>query len=183
MNESFSHCKTQSGVSLIESLVALLVLALGILGMAGLQTRTLVESRSTNARASAVDMAEDLSERIQFNIGARSLPVNPYLTGRGPTPAAPADCFAVACTPAELAQMDLRQWKLSLAARLPQGDAAVFTLPNDPSQLGVLISWSDNVSAQVTDAVAFNAPLNVATGVPGQDCPGGLICHLVFIRP
>lgn len=186
MKPLFFH--RQSGISLIESLVALLVLALGILGLAGLQTRTLVESRTTNARAVAIDMVDDLSERIQFNIDTTLGPgPNPYIVNFGALPAPnPQNCVAAPCTPQQLAQVDLFQWKTNLAALLPAGDAQVFAVPpvgnNDPAQIGVLIGWDENVSAQDDDA-NYRAVLNVNTGVPGVVCPNGLTCHLVFIRP
>ena len=73
----------QKGVSMIEALVALFVLTLGVLGMAGIQTRTLVESRTSNARAIAVQMSDDLLDRMQANTPIRLNPpaVNPYVTG------------------------------------------------------------------------------------------------------
>lgn len=177
--------KQQSGISLIESLVALLVLALGILGMAGLQTRTLVDSRATNARAVAVKMVDDLSERIQLNAGARLLPANPYFVAWGAPPIAP-DCFNAACTPAQAATLDLNQWKQTLASLLPGGDAAVFQSPLDPTQIGVLIGWNDNISDQANaagDGGRYVAPQLINTGVAGQACAPGLACHLVYIRP
>ena len=175
----------QRGISLIESLVALLVLALGVLGMAGLQTRTLVESRSTNSRSVAIDMVDDLSERIQFNTGARLLPVNPYVVNFGAVGAAP-NCFNAVCSPAQTAQLDLAQWKQTIAALLPGGDAAVFLLPNDNTQIGVLISWNDNVSSQAddpNDGGAYRAPLAVNVPAAGLVCPPTSICHLAYIRP
>ena len=84
-----NQIRHERGISLIESLVALLVLALGILGMAGLQTRALVDSRTTNARAVAVKMVDDLSERMQFNVGARLLAANPYVVAWGAPPVDP----------------------------------------------------------------------------------------------
>lgn len=178
----------QRGVSLLEALVALLVLALGILGLAGLQTRTLVESRTTNARAIAVSMVEDLNERMQFNAEARLLNPNPYVVGWNVQPAMPANpnCFTAACTAAQLAQLDLAQWKATLAALLPGGDAAVFVSPDDANQLGILVGWAENESEKADEAgssAAFRAPLAVNTNVAGQACPQGRICHLVYIRP
>lgn len=176
---------SQSGISLIESLVALLVLALGILGLAGLQTRAIVESRTTNARAIAVSMVEDLNERMQFNTDARLLAANPYVVGWNVQPIAP-DCFNATCTPAQVAQLDLAQWKANLRTLLPGGDASVFVVPADNSQIGVLIGWSENESDKADEAnggAAYRAPLNVVTGVPNQACQPGLICHLVYIRP
>jgi len=175
----------QTGVSLIESLVALLVLALGVLGLAGIQARTLVDSRSTNARGAAVRMAEDLNERIQFNTPARLAAASPYLINWGAPPAAPVDCAAAACTSADMAAYDLNQWKTTLRAVLPQGDATVFQSPTDPAQIGVLIAWTDNISDaanDVNDAGQYNLPFVINTGA-GVICPPNMICHFVYIRP
>lgn len=188
---------SQRGVSLIEALVALLVLALGIMGMAGIQTRTLVESRTTNSRALAVQLADDLLDRMQANSPVRINPpaVNPYVTAWGVQAAAPADCFTEACNGAQLAAFDLVQWKASLGRVLPGGDARVFQSTTDNAQFGVLIGWTETqaknqgeaAGAQATlftDAVAIRDAANaVGTGVAGIDCPAGLICHLVYIRP
>src|SRR6218665_2182419 len=105
MNNTASN---QRGVSLIEALVALLVLALGIMGMAGIQTRTLVESRTTNARAFAVQLADDLLDRMQANAAIRINPpiTSPYLAAWGAQAAAPVDCFTAACTGPQLAAFD-----------------------------------------------------------------------------
>ena len=67
LNIANASSHRQRGVSLIESLVALLILALGVLGLAGLQAGTLAQARHANARAAAVQMANDLLERMQMN--------------------------------------------------------------------------------------------------------------------
>ena len=51
----------QRGIAMIEALIALLVLSLGVLGLARLQMSALTESRNTNARAVAVQLANDLA--------------------------------------------------------------------------------------------------------------------------
>lgn len=187
---------SQRGVSLIEALVALLVLALGIMGMAGIQTRTLVESRTTNSRAIALQMASDLLDRMQANVGVRLTPppVNPYITNWG-APVAGADCFAVACNAANLASFDLNQWKTTLARLLPAGDARVFQSTTDPTQFGVLIGWAvtqakNESAANAAEQAQYTAAIsvrdgagNAGTGVANIPCPAALICHLVYIRP
>ena len=55
----------QRGISLIESLVAIVVMALGILGILGVQMRTLADTQSGVRRAQAIRLIEDLSERTQ----------------------------------------------------------------------------------------------------------------------
>jgi type IV pilus assembly protein PilV len=62
----------QRGITLVEALVALLVLALGILGLAVVQGRTLVETRTANSRATAIRLISDLSERVRLNYMAES---------------------------------------------------------------------------------------------------------------
>jgi type IV pilus assembly protein PilV len=181
--------RRELGVSLIEALVALLVLALGVMGMAGIQTRTLVESRTTNSRAVAIQMADDLSERMQANVAIRlSNPAtNPYVVGWG-TPATATDCFSNNCTGAQLAGFDLVQWKNSLSQLLPNGDARVFRSNTDPTQFGVLIGWSESQAknegaATGAEATQYTNAIAITTGVGGITCTAGLICHLVYIRP
>ena len=65
--KAMARVSRQHGMSLIESLVALLVLALGIMGLAGVQARMLAENRTTNSRAIAVSLIEDLANRMQLN--------------------------------------------------------------------------------------------------------------------
>lgn len=188
---------SQRGVSLIEALVALMVLALGVMGMAGIQTRTLVESRTTNSRALTLQMADDLLDRMQGNSAIRLNPpaVNPYVVGWGALAAPPVDCFTAVCNGAQLAAFDLTQWKAALARVLPAGDAQVFQSNTDSAQFGVLIGWTETqaknqgqaTGAEATlfsDAIAIrNAANAVGTGVAGVACPAGRICHLVYIRP
>ncbi|MGQ3001808.1 MAG: type IV pilus modification protein PilV [Hydrogenophaga sp.] len=192
-----NKASSQRGVSLIEALVALLVLALGIMGMAGIQTRTLVESRTTNSRALALQMADDLLDRMQANSALRINPpaVSPYLAAWGALAAAPVNCFTTGCNGAQLAAFDLVQWKASLARVLPGGDARVFRSNTDATQFGILIGWTETqaknqgeaAGAQATlftNAIAIRDAANaVGTGVAGVTCPAGLICHLVYIRP
>lgn len=186
---------------MIEALVALLVLALGVMGMAGIQTRTLVESRTTNARAAAVQMADDLLDRMQANVEVRltNPAVNPYVVDWG-APATTTNCFNTGTTPLqcngqELAEFDLQQWKATLGNLLPNGDARIFRSTTDLSQFGVLIGWSETQAknqegagvaetALFTDAIGIrDGAAAIGTGVAGIACPAGRICHLVYIRP
>lgn len=188
----------QQGVAMIEALVALLVLAFGVLGLARLQVSALTESRNTNARAIAVQLAADLSERMQGNAAIRRAnpAINPYVTNWGVPAAAGTDCLAAACTGDELAAFDVRAWKLNLQTLLPNGDAQIFRSNTDPNQFGVLMGWQEfeakNEGLAPTDAeTALYTQANVVTDGMGADgagvatviCPANFICHLVYIRP
>jgi type IV pilus assembly protein PilV len=191
---------SQRGVSMIEALVAMLVLALGVMGLAGIQTRTLVEGRTSNSRTVAVQMADDLLDRIQSNSDLRNdvVPaVNPYTVVWGAPAAAGTNCETGGCNANQLAAYDLRQWKTTIATLLPAGDARVFQSPTDPKQLGVLIGWARtqakneldpaNTAAQTAlydnAADVRDATGAVGTGSAAITCPAALLCHLVYIRP
>jgi type IV pilus assembly protein PilV len=167
----------ETGVSLVEALVALAVLALGVMGMAALQTRTLLETRATNGRAIAVQLVTDLSERMRANPGIRDRslvgPSNPYLIEWGASPPT-INCWTRACDPQDLAGFDLMQWRASLAQHLPLGDARVFASATDPGEVGILIGWP---------LLPDGPPVPVAPGGAAVTCREGLMCHLVFVRP
>lgn len=62
-----STLKTQQGISLLETMIAVLVLAIGLLGVAGLQTMNLKNSQSAHQRTMAVMLAGSMAERIRAN--------------------------------------------------------------------------------------------------------------------
>jgi type IV pilus assembly protein PilV len=187
----------QAGLSLIESLVALVVLALGIMGLAGVQTRLLVETRTANSRAIAVGLIDDLTNRMALNrlaaIG-RPLPLpavsSLYTFAWSAAMPASQDCTNL-CTAAQLAQSDLFLWRTAVNAALPGAQATVFQLAaanGDPRQLGIAIGWPLN-EKQVkdgtagSDATKYNAQFDVTALANGVDCPNNLICHLVYVQP
>lgn len=192
----------QRGASLIEALVALLVLALGVLGLAGIQTQTLLESRTTNARAVAIRMVEDLNERMQSNRAIRLASPqpnpHPYVFGWGTPPAITTNCLTATCTGTQTAAFDVLQWKDTLSAALPGGDAQVFQLPNDTRQFGVIVGWTETSAkgqsaATGTELATYTSTFALPTSgtntfalpasLTGVSCPEGRQCHLVYIRP
>lgn len=171
-----SHAPTaarrpQAGLALIESLAALLVLALGVTGLLLAQTRQLAEGRDTQARVTAILMAQDLAERMLFN--RRAAAEGGYLLGWGEQPAA-VDCQGRRCTAGELAQADLSAWRSSLTSLLPQGDASVFRPGDDPRAIGIAIAWTAGDAAQDS-----GTPFAVTAAQHGIDCPTNRRCHVV----
>ena len=99
-----AHC----GYSLIELLVAMLVIAVGALGAVGLQIASSENNRGALERTVALMLAEDMVERLHANGGAG------YTASLGTGPPAWVDCRARDCAPAELAVFDLAVWKCAL---------------------------------------------------------------------
>ena len=92
--------KTEAGFTLTELLVTLVIASIGILGVAGLQAKSLQLTRDANFRASAIIAANDLLDRVRVNsTQTYALAITDV------PPAAAANCAATACTTAQLATM------------------------------------------------------------------------------
>lgn len=176
-------------MSLIESLIALLVLALGLLGLAGMQARLLAENRLSNQRAVAIGLIDDMMNRMQFNrlaamtgITASPPTAGSYELAWSAAATNAQDCIGNQCTGAEMAQSDLNQWRANLAASLPGANARIFVSGTDARQIGIAVGWPVSEATASSDA-AYVAPFNVTSANSGVACPTGLICHIVYFQP
>jgi type IV pilus assembly protein PilV len=103
--------RPQAGFNLVEVMVALIVLAVGMLGIASLYVTTLRSSGSAISRLQAVNLASDMADRIRANRFAREQYV---LAG------AENDCVVSAdCTREQMAANDVFVWKGQVASILP----------------------------------------------------------------
>lgn len=173
----------QQGITLLESMIAIVIMALGILSVLGLQMRTLTNTQTSLYRAQAIRLVEDLNERLASNPNAL-LNISTYTLTWSNQPTAATDCSTSACAHSQLAAYDIAQWKTLVANTLPLGNASVFT-PQDETandnrrQLGVMISWRENELSQ-TDG--YKTPINAASGGgTAASCPADQTCHLQFI--
>jgi len=173
--------QAQGGAALLEALVAMLVLAVGVVGLLAAQLHSMSENRTANHRQLALRLADDLKERMTTNpLGWAA--VNPYVVGWGAPPAAGTNCAASACTGPQKAAWDLVQWKQLVGNSLPLGQATTFISPSDPRQLGVMIAWAANERSTAADHLApFN--VNVSDGTTVVNCPADRICHLTYLQP
>lgn len=118
----------QHGFTMIEVLIALVVLSIGLLGLAGLQTTGLRFNQSAAMRGHATQLAYDLADRMRANQAAVS--TGAYLGAASAT----AACHSTTrCTPAEMAADDLYTWNDALTRILPTGQGVVCrdATPND----------------------------------------------------
>ena len=126
------------GFSLVEALVALLVLSIGMLGIAGLHLDSLRSGRVTILRSQAVTLASDLADRIRANREGGTA-YGDDVTGE---PDLVEDCTAGGCTPAEMAEHDKALWQAAVAAALPSGAGAVDTdAATNPTTYTITITW------------------------------------------
>ncbi len=181
--------RRQRGITLLESLVAIVVAALGILGVLGVQMRTLTDTQTTVRRAQAIRLIEDLGERMKVNPNALA-DINAYTSGfsNEPTP----DSCSGGCNHSQLAAYDLAVWKQTVKNTLPLGQASIFLAPGETEesnrrQLGVIVSWRENERAGTKtndiDATKVRSADGAFTAGTDADnaCPADRTCHLQYI--
>jgi type IV pilus assembly protein PilV len=110
--------KRVGGFTLVEVLVALIILSVGMLGIAGLYVHSMQAGRTSLFRHHAVTLAGDVADRIRANPTGR----NDY-AGAG----ANNNCVngGVDCSPAQMAANDIDLWDQQAADTLPNGTVTV----------------------------------------------------------
>ncbi len=160
--------KLPCGIALLEALVALVVLAFGVLGLLWMHQQALVQQRQQLMRSVAIGIADDLAERMRLNAPQSAM----YAKAWGNAPASYSDCTSTTCTRQELAAWDLQQLHLTLQSQLPEGDAAVFALTGAPNWWGIVIAWRDANETYRTDTASGSPP-----------CPAQMSCWRLFFKP
>jgi len=118
--------KWQRGTSLLEVLISLVILSLGLLGYAGLQSATIKNSHNAYLRTQATSLAYNVLDRMRAN----RTNLGGYLMNYGGTPSA----------------ADAKVWKAELQATLPDGKARI-TRNNATSEVVVTIRWYDSANS------------------------------------
>jgi type IV pilus assembly protein PilV len=151
----------QTGIGLIEVLVALLILATGMTGLMITQLAGKKAAHEAAQRSIATVLVRDIIERVQANPGS----VQDYVvTNAGdetePLPAPANHCERVDCSPTQLAAFDLWQWEsLLLGTSEKQGERNVGGLVSpraciayESGAVSVAISWLGVTAAREPDA-------------------------------
>ena len=112
--------KRETGATLIEILITVLVLSVGLLGMATLQFDAVKLNHDAFLRSKAVNLAYDMSDRVRVNReGANG---GDYSIALGAVPPA---VVTSPSSPSQIADADMRAWLINLAAELPAGDGSI----------------------------------------------------------
>ncbi|MDH4049286.1 MAG: type IV pilus modification protein PilV [Gammaproteobacteria bacterium] len=125
------------GFTLIEVLIALVIMSVGMLGIAGLYVHSMQAGRTSMLRHHAITLAGDVADRIRANPRAGAVYA---LAG------ANNNCVAggIDCTPAEMAGNDIFIWNQQAAATLPNGNVVVvFDNGVVPPTYQITVSWTE----------------------------------------
>ena len=121
------------GFTLVEVLIALVVLSIGMLGIAALYLESLRASRAALVRTEAVTLASDIADRIRANRN----PLNAYDCGGTCDANEGGNAVAIA---------DLNAWRAAVAAQLPGGTTSITyaaAAANATNIYTVTIGWTE----------------------------------------
>lgn len=160
-----SSVSSQGGSSLVEVLVAMLLMSFGVLAMTSLQAHGLQHSHTTDTRARATLLGHDLADRMRANTSPdgdwSAYELTALAQSSDSSFAPPNTCEgSTPCAFAEMAARDLVQWQQQLAHGLPRGRGLVRSVGSH-ADIWVLWEDPDEAGAQAHDL-----------------CPAGLVMAL-----
>ena len=135
------------GFTLLEFLIALLIVSFGLLGIAGIIANSMKSNQSAYFRSQAVVMADDIIDRMRANrITADGGATSPYTSPYNlPLAAAPSG--------GGVPEDDLTQWRSALAVTLPSGNGSVAVATT--KKVTVVVQWDDSRAAGGDGAQQF----------------------------
>jgi type IV pilus assembly protein PilV len=162
-----------AGFSLVEVMVALIVMSVGLLGIAKMQAVALSNTAVASTRALAAIEASSLAASMHANRGYWSSPaVAALITMQGqtvtPTVAPVGDCVGASCTPVSLAAYDLQQWTIAAKPILPPDYRAKITCTPTvtPPNCTIQIRWNEKSVALNTNGQKQAGDTDIALNLP-----------------
>lgn len=165
--------RTVRGFTLIEVLVAVVVVSLGMLGVAGTLLTATRSSTSNYLKQQAVQYAYDIVDRMRANdtiatqTGAGA---NPYVValvapGAEPTPI----CEAALCSATQMGAFDAWEWQTLVHKNLPNGEGSVVVTAGTgglaTTTVTVTVQWSDQPAQAVFNAAIAPVQYTVVTAL------------------
>lgn len=183
----------------------MLVVAVGLLGAAGLQLVSTRFQQTSSVRTQALTQADFIIEKMRVNnatlrftnlAAAAAAPEGAYLAEDDYADADPEDALPddptcglngqPVCTAAESAQRDLREWRQSLARELPGGRGALFAVAaggaTEPNARRVVVMWREKAEAATTNVAGQAADEATDASCPGDQVPG-VRCLNLWVTP
>jgi type IV pilus assembly protein PilV len=142
----------QSGFSLLEALLAVVILSIGLMGLAGMQMANLKTIHNSTQKQQATILLNDLTARVRNNfIGAKAGDYNDTAVTCGSPPS--NTCTTTSCSHTELAKMDLYQVlcgdggsNVGIKNSLTNGQLAITCATNCTQAVNIRLRWDERIS-------------------------------------
>ena len=128
--------QTNKGFGLLESLFALFILSVGIMGTTAMVTNAFRSTDTAALQSQSVILAYDIADKIRANARASAS----YAIAIGAVVADPPDCDTGVCNTVQFATSDLALWKINIADNLPSGDGSAVIAANT---ITITIQWDN----------------------------------------
>ncbi len=154
------HANKQDGYSLLEAVIAVVIISIGVIGIAGLQLTTNVYAESSLHRSQAAALAREMVERMRLNPDEAK--AGGYDFNTLPTQTRKCKGSSKNCTVSQLRQHDQRVWAERVDELLPSGDASIATGADngtDPVQIVITLQWDETRGQQSVVSQAFTFEL------------------------
>lgn len=158
-----SRCMKQKlGFSLLEVLVALVILAIGMLGVAHILLIAHKSNTSNYMKQHAIQTAYNMLDKVRANRQAAingNYSVNNIVANGAPNvPGAPStNCNTSICSSSDMASYDTWYWLSNDLVKLPNGCGSVTTAPSGISTLvTVTVQWDDSATTQSLGGTNLN---------------------------
>ncbi len=155
------NINTSKGFTIVEVLVAMVILSIGVLGLGVLQLTSLQNTQGGQMKAQASILAYDIIDSMRVNIA--SVTAGNYGIAIDSETPATTNCYGADadCTAAQMATSDLNHWRTSLDSVLPSGTGGITTTDIGGSTLATItITWVDPYSAaNGNEQVVFTSEL------------------------
>ncbi|MDQ7091095.1 MAG: type IV pilus modification protein PilV [Methylococcales bacterium] len=154
--------KKNHGFTLIEVLISMVILAIGLLGLAGIQMMGLKNNLSSYQRGQATLLVYDMADRMRTNITHAELGSNSQYVMTNPLTQATKQngCTTItgSCTPSQMAEHDLFEWNTDITRILPNGVGKIEIFgPLANRSFTISLTWDDK--SKINDAYKTNDEL------------------------
>jgi type IV pilus assembly protein PilV len=161
----------QSGFTLIEVLISVFVLAIGVIGAAGMQSIALRTSQQSAFQSTAIALASEIADKMRTNDRQLKLDdrTNPFLdidfqAAKDAIAAPRVSCYAASCSAEELAIFDIYEWKARVKTALPGARVRVCRDARPWDSAAGALTWACTATA----ANSHGASLVVKIGWQGK---------------
>jgi type IV pilus assembly protein PilV len=144
--------KKSHGFAMLEVLISLLIIMVGVLGLAGLQLMSINNTEVARYQSLATMLASNMATQIQSNIaywGTSTAALNITVVGSTVTggPTSGANCKTSVCTASQMAYYDLQNWGSAMIGTMPSGQGAVVCSATvakiSPAVCTLTITWNE----------------------------------------
>lgn len=160
------------GFSLLEVLVALVVLSIGLLGIAAMQASALSSTHGSQLESLVAIQARSLADAMSANpdywsnnsptftvTPSASSPTTPVIDSNAP--AAPSGgCINTTCSATDMAGYDVQQWAIQLLGQVPGASAKITCKASAPVGCSINVTWSEKSAAALNSGTQ-----NAATSI------------------